>query len=312
MDNIENGNAKLMKPLFVNGMFNRDGKRIRAKYLKTLVHSGIEYPLWISSGKNEKDYTHNANDTHYLMIEFGEYLIPCGETEHDLEQRSGYDYLNKEWYGDFEGRKKYFGEIRQGKSFEEANSLIAEQIKKEEEFISEHGKEDVVQAEFLKTKLIDPSIEQYIDARDNNGRYVDFHGAAFLGELDKCCEISVRIKEIRKKEEAVKRAERDEKERKENEEREAVERKEIQEAENVFINGGTIKDGELVVKIADKHGVNIPIRTRGWMLNTLAECTISESGSVSYRYLKRKGAKGSQKVYDILFDIRKSISSKTA
>lgn len=82
----------------------------------------------------------------------------------------------------------------------------------------------------------------------------------------------------------------------------------IKEAENTFINGGTIKNGALVVKIADKYGVNVPIRTRGWILNTLAECTISKSGSVSYRYWKRsKGAKGSQKVYDILSKVRDAL-----
>ena len=87
----------------------------------------------------------------------------------------------------------------------------------------------------------------------------------------------------------------------------------IEETEKIFINGGTIKNGDIIVKIADKHNINIPIRTRGWIYDCLAECTITENGGASYRYWKKKkGSTGSQKVYDILFDIRKAIENKVS
>ena len=73
----------------------------------------------------------------------------------------------------------------------------------------------------------------------------------------------------------------------------------MKETESIFINGGTIKGGDTIVKLADKYNIDIPIRTRGWILNNLSETTITESGSISYRYWRRsKNAKGSQTVYD--------------
>ena len=303
--NIEVGQVKLMKPLFIDGMFNREGKRIRAKYVKTISCDNEQYPLWIDSGKPDKDYVQNVDDQYYFMTEKNGYLIPCGYTEYELEQRCGCDYLNKEWYGDFEKRQKYFDEhIYKGRTFEEYEPLVKEQIAKEESFIAEHGKDEKIQAMFLK-KNFEKSIATYIDARDNHGRFADFVGAAFIDELKQCDEIAQNLKKIRQEEDVIKRAEREQQHKKEIEEQQRLEQIKMKETENTFISGGTIKDGELIVKIADKYNINIPIRTRGWILNTLAECTISTDGSIGCRYWKRsKGVTGSQKVYDILFSIR--------
>lgn len=171
--------AKLMVPLFDGMNFNRKGVRIRAKYVKTLHIDGVDYPLWVAAGKNEKDYPKADNDTHYLMMQAGEYLVPCRDTEYDLEQRSGYSYLISEMYGSEEARNKVFSDLRAGKSYEEADPFIVAQIEKENEFILKWGKESEVQAKFLKTTLIDPEIESYIAARDNGGKFASFIGAAF-------------------------------------------------------------------------------------------------------------------------------------
>jgi hypothetical protein len=306
--------ATLMKPLFVNDMFNREGKRIRAKYIKTVSCDGAEYPLWISVGVNEKDYPRAENDTHYLYIQAGEYLIPFGDTEFDLIQRSGHLALEQELYGDFKGREAFYKELRNGKTYEESNLLIKAQIEKEEAFIAERGKDDTAQAMYLKNRIVDPAIDCYIEARDKGGKHVDFRGAAFLGDLEKCVEVSKVLREKREKEEAERRALLAEQNRKEAEEKAEAERVAIADVEHILSNGGVIKGGELAVKIADKYGIKIPLRTRGWMLNDLAEITVSEDGSMSYRYWKRsKTSTGSQKVYDILFDIQKAIKvAKTA
>jgi hypothetical protein len=304
--------SKLMKPLFIDGMFNREGKRIRAKYVKTITYGNESYPLWISAGKPDKDYASNADDQYYLMIEKNDYLIPIGYTEYDLEQCSSNEYINKYMYGDFAKRQEYFSEnIYKGRTYEEYAPLVDAQLAKEKDFISKYNSE-TIKAELLKNN-IDSAIARYIDARDNNGKFADFVGAAFIGELETCDKISQKLKKIKQQEENVRRAEREEQHKKEVEEEQKKEQAAIKEAENTFINGGTIKNGALVVKIADKYGIDIPIRTRGWILNTLAECTISESGSISYRYWKRSnGAKGSQKVYDVLSVIIRAIKEARA
>lgn len=202
--------TKLMKPLFVNGMYNREGKRIRASYLKTISHNNNEYPLWVASGKPDKDYTKNENDKYYLHIQVNDWLIMTGFTEYELKQRAGYEHLNKEWYGDFEGRSEYFNEhFYNGRTYEEYGDLVKEHIKKEE----------------------------------------------------------------------------------------------------TFINGGIIEGGEVIVKLADKYNVNIPLRTRGWILKSLIESDITNDGGVGYRFWKSKNGKGSQTVYRVLHDIRNAITT---
>lgn len=298
--------AKLMKPLFINGMYNREGKRIRANYLKTVG----EYPLWIENGKPNKDYGKNENDKYYLYIQVDEWLVMTGYTEYELIQRAGQDYLNKEWYGDFEGRQKYFEEnFYKGRTYEEYNPLIKEHIDKEEAFIEELGKNEVVQASFIKA-FIDKAIANYIEARDNNGKFADFIGAAFLGELDKCEQIAKILKVKRQEKDRIRKIELEKQRAKEAEEKALAEKLLIEETEKTFINGGTIQGGEIIVKLADKYNINIPIRTRGWILNNLSETTITEDGGISYRYWRRsKNATGSQKVYDVLFGIRTAIKS---
>jgi hypothetical protein len=300
--------SKLMKPLFINGMYNREGKRIRANYLKTVG----EYPLWINDGKPDKDYTKNENDKYYLYVQHGEWLIITGYTEYDLIQRAGQNKLYKEWYGDFEGRQKYFDEhFYKGRTFEEYNSLIKEHIAKEEVFIQEWGNSETVQAEFIKS-LIDASINKYIEARDNNGKFADFIGALFLDELDKCEKIALVLRKEREKEEIKRKQIIAEQKVKEAEEKIQAEQKQIEEAENSFINGGIIKGGDIIVKLADKYNITIPIRTKGWILNNLTESiiTVGNSVSYSYRYWKSKGATGSQKVYEVLSLIRSAIAKQ--
>ena len=225
-------------------------------------------------------------------------------------QRAGQDHLNKEWYGDFEGRQKYFEEnFYKGRTYEEYNPLIKEHIEKEEVFIEESGENETIQANFIKT-FIDKAIANYIEARDNNGKFADFIGAAFLDELDKCEQIAKVLKTKRQEKELERKRELAEQRAKEAEEKALAEKLLIEETEQILINGGTVKGGEIIVKIADKYNINIPLRTRGWILNNLAETTITDGGSVSYRYFKRsKNATGSQKVYDVLFDIRRVLKS---
>lgn len=299
--------STLIKPLFVDGNYNREGKRMRAEYVKTISCDGAEYSLYIGTGSKENDYPHGENDTHYLYALVGEYLVPVGLTEFNLEQRIGCEKLDKSWYENATARARYFDELRKGKTWEESSKLIDARIEEEKAFISEHGKDEQAQAEYLKV-MFDQRIATYIDARDNGGRFADFIGAAFLGEIDKCLEIADVLRAKRAVIDAQKRKERMEKEQKERKEREQKELEAIQEAEKIMKDGGTIKEGKMIVKLADKHGISIPIRTRGWILDTFAGCTIKDN-SVTCSYWKHKNGQGSQKIYDVIFDIRKALQT---
>ena len=300
--------SKLMKPLFINGMYNKDGKRIRANYIKIIG----EYPIWINAGKPDKDYGRNEKDKYYLYIQHGDWLVITGLTEYELEQRAGEYKLNKEWYGSFEEREKYLNEhFYNGRKYIEAQALIREYLKKEEKAIEEYGKDETVQFELLKER-INKCIANYIEARDNNGKFADFIGSLFLDELDKCEKIALVLRKEREKEEIKRKQIIAEQKVKEAEEKIQTEQKQIEEAENSFINGGIIKGGDIIVKLADKYNITIPIRTKGWILNNLTESiiTVGNSVSYSYRYWKSKGATGSQKVYEVLSLIRSAIAKQ--
>jgi hypothetical protein len=298
--------SKLMKPLFINGNYNREGKRIRANYLRTVG----EYPLWINDGSPDNEYARYEEDKYYLYIQVGECLAPIGYTEYKIKERAGWEYINKEWYGDYERRSKFFDELRANKTWEEGNKAVTEQIAKEERFIQEYSNDNVISA-FLKTE-IDNVIKVYVESRENEGKtFPNFVGALFLDELEKCEQLAIIYRaEREKKEQERKQVIAEQKEQKAKE-KEQAEKLLIEETEKTFINGGTIKGGDIIVKLADKHNINIPIRTKGWILNSLAESTITVGDYVSYnyRYWKTKGATGSQKVYDILGDIRKAITA---
>ena len=297
--------SKLMTPLFVDGKFNQSGKRIRAKYVKTVRYGDTEYPLWISAGKPENNYPQSDNDTHYLMIQANGYLVPCRYTQYDLENRSGMMKLIQTWYDNSpEKRNKMFHDLREEKSISEYDSAVKDIIAKEDEFIHEWGKKDEIQSEYLKRHFVDPSIASYVEARDQNGRYACFQGAAFLGETEKCWEIRLKIVEQNKKEQEKK----EEQKRKEAEEMRILEQKRLQEeienTEKVFLSGGVISNPTMIIEIADKYEIDIPIRTRGWILNKLQRCTIYQNGKISYSYSKSsKNSKGSDKAFEVMFSI---------
>lgn len=304
---MESASVKMIKPLFVGMNYNRDGKRMRAKHVKDISCDGANYSLWISAGVKENDYPRAETDTHYLYVLAGEYLVPSGLTEFYLEQQIGWEQLVKSWYGDRVARARYIDELKKDKTWEEGSKLVEARLAEEKLFVDEQGKNEQAQAEYIKA-MFDKRITTYIDARDNGGMYVDFVGAALIGDIDRCLEVSAVVKEKRAVIEAQKRKERMEKEQKEREEREQKEHDAIMEAEEILKNGGKITSGEMLVKIADKHGITIPIRTRGWILKSLAEFNVDGS-SMSYRYWKTKNGRGSDKVYEVVGAIRRSLTA---
>ena len=299
--------SKLIKPLFINGMYNKDGKRIRANYLKTVG----EYPLWVVSGDPDKKYARNPQDNYYIYVQVGEYIFTKAETEYDIIQRAGFEKMVSELYGSIEKRNKFFEELYESKDYEEYNSLVKEQIAKEQAFIDEYGQKEEVQASYIKKEYIDKHIKNYLDARDNKSKFPDFIGALCLNELDKCQEIAKRLRAEQEEKERIKNIELQKQKAKEIEEKTQAEKKLLEEAENIFINGGIIKDGKTIIKLANKYNVTIPLRTKGWILNSLAELEIEVDKiiSYSYKYWKNKNATGSQRIFDVLRNIRSDIVS---
>ena len=68
--------AKLMMPLFCNGMFNCGGRRIRAVHLYDVSDGEHRYRLWTKAGTPDIDYPRGESDRYLLYVEIHGYLAP--------------------------------------------------------------------------------------------------------------------------------------------------------------------------------------------------------------------------------------------
>lgn len=291
--------STLKKPLFINGMYNREGKNCRADFVREVSNGAESYKLWTCTDKNQ--YPANERDRYFLYVEINNYLVPLRMTDYKFTDVLGFFPACVELYGTREERAR----VWQRSSGDEVNRLQ----ELEEPVILRYGSDPARQADYIRDRLR-VRVHNYINARDNGGTFADFVGAVVLGELENCVELSAKLRaKMEVKEEAVRR-EREEQEAREAAEREELHNKALEEVENVFTRGGLIKDGALLVELADAHGVKIPLRTRGWILNSFAQCSIAiidGAPRYSVRYYKRNSGTGSTKIYEIIEQIRAAI-----
>lgn len=291
--------STLKKPLFINGMYNREGKNCRADFVREVSNGAESFKLWTTAEKNV--YPNGERDKFYLYVEVNNYLVPLKLTEWNLVNHLGFVQMCAEMYGTREERAR----VWQRSNNDEVNRLQ----ELEEPVILRYGSDPARQADYIH-KLLSDHVRYYIDARDNGGTFADFIGAAVLGELENCVELSAKLRAEREAKEEAARREQEAQEAREAAEREELHNKALEEVENVFTRGGLIKDGALLVEIADAHGVKIPLRTRGWILNSFAQCSIviiNGAPRYSVHYYKRNSGTGSTKTYDIIRQVRAAI-----
>lgn len=291
--------STLKKPLFINGMYNREGKNCRADFVREVSNGAESYKLWTCTEKNQ--YPANERDRYFLYVEINNYLVPLRMTDYKFTDVLGFFPACVELYGTREERAR----VWQRSSGDEVNRLR----ELEEPVILRYGSDPARQADYIRDRLR-VRVRNYINARDNGDTFADFVGAAALGELGKCAELSAKLRADGEAREEAARREREEQEAKERAEQEEQHRQEIKKAEEIFTRGGLISDGALLVEIADAHGVKIPLRTRGWILNSFAQCSITiieGAPRYSVRYYKRNSGTGSTKIYEIIEQIRAAI-----
>lgn len=119
--------AKLMLPLFYNGMFNRDGRKIRAVHNYDVSNGEYSYRLWTQAGQPDMDYPRSESDRYLLYVEIQGYLVPLGMTEYRLTERCGYLPAMQELYGGVKNRSAYFNSLQKngvGEAIEREDSVI--------------------------------------------------------------------------------------------------------------------------------------------------------------------------------------------
>ena len=87
-------------------------------------------------------------------------------------------------------------------------------------------------------------------------------------------------------------------------------RLELETATNKIRNReSTPNDNGVILDLMRKYGVNVPLRTQGWILDYLVSVTFN-GDSISYTYLRRNKGRGSQKIYDCLHDLVSAIDTE--
>lgn len=304
--------VKLMKPLFYCGNFNAGGKRMKAVLVKEVSDGANAYRLWRSSGVPDRDYPRAENNTHILHVETGEYLAPLGMTEYELIGRCGYTLAVAELYGNEENRQKYFADLRSSRRG--CTDEIPKALELEGNAERRLGSDPAHQAAYIKTILND-RISTYLTAKENGGEsFPDFVGAAILGEIDLCRELAGRYKAKKRAEYAARQARAEAEAKKQREETNRQAEQQLQQAIHILKTEGALnndsitlcrEDGSfgeysIVNHLMRRYGVEVPLRTQGWINEKLSSITVKDGRCSGVRYLRAKGGSCSQKIFDCI------------
>lgn len=315
--------TKLIKPLFYNGNFNADGKRMKAVFVREVSNGTNTYRLWRSYGTPDRDYPRAENDTHLLYAEIGEYLAPLSMTEFDLISRCGDPLAIAALYGGEEGRKKYFDALRKS---EQAHTVdIPNALEKEYDTIRRLGSDSVHQAGYIK-KIMDKHVSTYLTSKENGGEsFPDFIGAAVLNELALCRELSAKYKAKKRAEDLAWQAKVKAEEKKRREETNLQAEQQMQQALHVLRCGGNLQndyiqfyreDGgfakySIVNHLMRRYGVDVPLRTQGWINDKLVSFTVKDGCCENLRYMRAKNGRCSQKFFECVNTLIQKVNTET-
>lgn len=163
-------------------------------------------------------------------------------------------------------------------------------------------------------------------SKENGGEsFPDYVGALILGELDKCVALSAMY---RKKEDEVAKERRTKAEAEERafcEEENRLSEQAVQEAIRTIKDGGVLQNQtvkfyrsryrcnafSIVNYLMRKYGVNVPLRTQGWINEKLTSVTIENGKCEHLRYMRAKGAQCSQRFFDCMSELIHNVCAET-
>lgn len=314
-------NSKLMTPLFYDGFFNREGRRMRAILDREIINGSTTYRIWRGAGKPDMEYPRAENDKYILHVEINGYLLPLEMTDYRLVQCCGFEAMARKLYGGEEERNNYFDSLRQ--SCTEAE--IRAELRKEDELVEQYGAEPVCQAEYIQS-FLEKKVNTYLESKENGGQtFPDFIGALVLDELAMCVQLSAVYKAKRKAENEARWARAAEEEKAFCEERNREAEKAVSDALQVIQNGGDLENTtitfyrsryhsssySIVNYLMREYQVDVPLRTQGWINDRLCSAVIKDGRCGSLQYLRRKNERGSQKFFECMNDLIRAVYART-
>lgn len=293
--------TKLSKPLFVNGNFNRAGKRSHFAFVSILPASPHDLRVWRRAGAPDNSCPINENDTHILYVDINGWMIPINLTTARLEAQTGRHFLTVEQFGGDVGA--FWSAWTSCKTPEERDAFNAKYNPLEQEY----GKDTARQGAYI-SDILNARKQAWQDAKEDPQKFPNNIGAAICGELDKWLEVSAAYRARREAEERAKAEERVARKEAERKEQEARERAEMAAYMELLRKPGRVEDGAKAVKAADALGVKIPLRTRGFMLEKLAAFIVEDDGHVEHIQYYRNGGRAynGSGVYQTLTELCKA------
>lgn len=318
--------AKLKKPLFYEGKFNSAGHSMWAVFVKDISHGSDTFHLWQNAGKRDISFPRAENDNYILYVEINGYLFSLRMTEYQLINNCGWLPAVETLYGDKERRQEYLDGTLQ---YSQPDGAYGAAIDRENTEIHRYGSDPARQIEYIKAQLQE-HVETYQKAKENGGEtFPDFIGALILDDLSTCQMLSAVHKENRRLKEIERRQKKREEEialvEKKNEE--MVEH--INEAISILKNGGTLKNELIQVYtltedsytasgysifnyLMRRYGVQVPLRTQGWINKSLIHAVITDGRFATYHYWKSKRGKGSDTFCDCMNRLIAAINNQSA
>ena len=314
--------AELKTPIFgKNGMFNREGRRVRAVHVLDVEDGGGVLRLYRYDGEPDNSTPHGEGDAYYLHVEAAGYLIPIGYTLHQLAERLGRPEAVRELYGSEEARRERLEAIRD-EAGADAYQRMRPLFEAEDRRAQEIGREPARLAAAIR-QTMEAHRATFVQALDNGGEtWPDYIGAALCGKLDAVPALRARYDELRaqRDREELARREAEAAARMAAQDQEAREALEL--AAQTIRQGGTLENDEItdgngtaravVLRLMDVYGVAVPPRTRAWMRDKLAAVTFAPGGRVSgLQYRRMRGGRCSGAVWDYLAQLVEAVRGKS-
>ena len=314
--------SKLMIPLFYDNNFNREGRRMRAILERSVSNGTQTYRLWRAAGKPDLEYPRAENDKYLLHVEVNGYLAPLRETDFSLFDLCGFEPAAQKLYGSRENREKWIDNLRESGGHSAVNAALAEERKE----VERCGGDPARQAEYIQNDL-NVHTKMYLEAKENGGQtFPDFIGALVLNELPRCVELSAVYKAKCLARQAVleAKAEADKKAYCEAQNKAAEQM--VSEAIQIIRGGGVLKNEtikfyrnrydvssySIVNHLMRLYHVEVPLRTQGWINDKLVNATIKEGRCAHLQYLRAKGSRCSEKIWECMNALIRAVTAQTA
>lgn len=157
--------------------------------------------------------------------------------------------------------------------------------------------------EFNNVWVNNSHIKALFDCKENElaKHYTEYHAMQLKARNEK---------EMLRREECRKKKEEEEKVRQQ------VIAQQISSAERKFKNREELENEDcdgtgIILCLMRKYGIKPPLKTQGWLNNTLAFVKWYENGEIYYSYYKKKGCNGSQTAFKYLKELENSINLVT-